>query len=228
MFLYIIVGLKIHRNNMLLSSLQSSPLSNTCTRTFSHSVSYSLAPSQWCLHGENPSIPTPSPSSTSITITAPPSPPRPAILASLRNLFSTTPHLSPSDRSTTAYSRVAFLFFASNLITWVPASINRVYSIYHPDAPSFVLNVAAAAVLPLQGLWNCVIYLIVNRPLFGVIFGEWRGKVLRSGNEEVLVEERTGDVEMSGGKGDCRSEESVEGDEDVKLQGLHEALAYIR
>jgi hypothetical protein len=227
MLLYILVGLKIHRNNVLLSSLQSTPLSNACSRTFEHSVSYSLAPNRWSIPGEttNPTAP---PSSTSVTITAPPSP-SPPRFPLLRNLFTTTPYLSPSDRSTTAYSRVAFLFFASNLITWVPASINRVYSIYHPETPSFVLNVAAAIVLPLQGLWNCVIYLIVNWPLLVGIFAEWRRKV-RRGRSEVSGEgeERSEYVEMEGLKGGARNAESVESDDDGKIQGLREALEYTR
>jgi hypothetical protein len=227
MLLYILVGLKIHRNNVLLSSLQSKPLSNASSRTFEHSVSYSLAPDRWSIPGEAPN-PTAPLSSTSVTITAPPSPSLPRFPL-LRKLFTTTPYLSPSDRSTTAYSRVAFLFFASNLITWVPASINRVYSIYHPDTPSFVLNVAAAIVLPLQGLWNCAIYLIVNRPLLLGIFAEWKGKAMR-GRSEVGVqgEERSEDVEMEGLKDGARNAESVESDDDGKLQGLREALEYTR
>ncbi|KAE9362708.1 hypothetical protein N431DRAFT_433693 [Stipitochalara longipes BDJ] len=94
MLLYILVGLKIHRNNVLLSSLQSPPLSTPSTRTFEHKVSYSLAPERWSIPGENTpitnttTIPSTSTStSTSITISAPPSPTRLAITHSFLTAF---------------------------------------------------------------------------------------------------------------------------------------------
>lgn len=57
-----------------------------------------------------------------------------------------------------AYLRTSFVFAISVLVTWTPSSINRVYSIVYPDRMSFGLNVASAAVLPLQGVWNAVIF----------------------------------------------------------------------
>jgi hypothetical protein len=232
MLMYILVGIKIHRNNVLLHSIQSTPLSNTniCSRTFSHHVTYEP-------------IPTPPPSHSSssntnkylvstVTISAAPGPSSGscAVLRSMflsfQHLFGDDSNLSPSDRTTLAYSRVAFLFFASNLITWVPASINRVYAIQHPATPSFFLNVFAAIVLPLQGLWNCIIYLVVNKAVLKVMFVEWNVK-LRG-----LKKKRSGAgaVVDSGGDGrnigvDQGRSESTELDDD-KMQDLRKALRF--
>ena len=62
------------------------------------------------------------------------------------------------DKVKWAYFKVAMLFAVSILITWVPASINRVHGLTNPDDPSYVLNIGSAIVLPLQGFWNTVIY----------------------------------------------------------------------
>ncbi|OAA53922.1 g-protein coupled receptor [Niveomyces insectorum RCEF 264] len=57
-----------------------------------------------------------------------------------------------------AYLRTSFVFAISVLVTWTPSSINRVYTLVHPTQTSYGLNIASAAVLPLQGVWNAVIY----------------------------------------------------------------------
>lgn len=57
-----------------------------------------------------------------------------------------------------AYLRTSFVFAISVLVTWTPSSINRVYNLIYPDKVSYPLNLASAAVLPLQGVWNAVIY----------------------------------------------------------------------
>lgn len=57
-----------------------------------------------------------------------------------------------------AYLRTSFVFAISILITWTPSSINRVYSFVHPMRASYSLNLASAVVLPLQGVWNAVIF----------------------------------------------------------------------
>ena len=53
------------------------------------------------------------------------------------------------------------------LVTWTPSSINRVYALIHPAEVSYVLNVASAAVLPLQGVWNAVIYFTTSWRILG-------------------------------------------------------------
>ncbi|KAI0428812.1 hypothetical protein F5Y09DRAFT_332312 [Xylaria sp. FL1042] len=57
-----------------------------------------------------------------------------------------------------AYLRTSFVFAVSVLITWTPSSINRVHDIVNPNEFSYPLNLASAIVLPLQGLWNAVIF----------------------------------------------------------------------
>ncbi|KIH91961.1 g-protein coupled receptor [Sporothrix brasiliensis 5110] len=57
-----------------------------------------------------------------------------------------------------AYLRTSFVFAISVLVTWTPSSINRVYTLVYPARISYGLNIASAAVLPLQGVWNAVIY----------------------------------------------------------------------
>ncbi|KAF8435206.1 hypothetical protein BGX38DRAFT_1054231, partial [Terfezia claveryi] len=63
-----------------------------------------------------------------------------------------------------AYCRCAMLFFLALVITWLPSSINRVYTIIHPGRTSFGLNFASALVLPCQGFWNGLIYIITTFP----------------------------------------------------------------
>ncbi|RYO93056.1 hypothetical protein DL766_003244 [Monosporascus sp. MC13-8B] len=58
-----------------------------------------------------------------------------------------------------AYLRTSFVFAISVFVTWTPSSINRVYDMVHgARGPSFGLNLASAIVLPLQGVWNAVIF----------------------------------------------------------------------
>ncbi|KAL8769870.1 MAG: hypothetical protein Q9209_004308 [Squamulea sp. 1 TL-2023] len=61
------------------------------------------------------------------------------------------------------YARVAFLFFLSMLIIWIPSSANRVYSLAHPDRINFALNYVSALVLPMQGLLNAIVYVITSQ-----------------------------------------------------------------
>ncbi|RPB27068.1 hypothetical protein L211DRAFT_855979 [Terfezia boudieri ATCC MYA-4762] len=63
-----------------------------------------------------------------------------------------------------AYCRCAMLFFLALVITWLPSSINRVYNIIQPGRTSFSLNFASALVLPCQGFWNGLIYIITTFP----------------------------------------------------------------
>ena len=57
-----------------------------------------------------------------------------------------------------AYLRTSFVFAISILVTWTPSSINRVYSLVYPHRTSYALNLAGAVVLPLQGVWNAIIF----------------------------------------------------------------------
>jgi hypothetical protein len=50
------------------------------------------------------------------------------------------------------------------MITWIPSSANRVYSVVHPGEVSLHLEYASAFVLPLQGFWNALIYAATSFP----------------------------------------------------------------
>lgn len=84
-------------------------------------------------------------------------------LAPIRNRFRRmsrhmTSKLHHMDPIKLAYLRTSFVFAISVLVTWTPSSINRVYTIVHPERNISALNIASAAVLPLQGVWNAIIY----------------------------------------------------------------------
>ncbi|CAK7267908.1 hypothetical protein SEPCBS57363_002827 [Sporothrix epigloea] len=72
-----------------------------------------------------------------------------------QHFFGKLQHMDPVKL---AYLRTSFVFAISVLVTWAPSSINRVYTLVHPARNSYGLNIASAAVLPLQGVWNAVIY----------------------------------------------------------------------
>jgi hypothetical protein len=57
-----------------------------------------------------------------------------------------------------SYTKVSLLFFLAMMITWIPSSANRVYSVVHPNEISLGLAYTSALVLPLQGFWNATIY----------------------------------------------------------------------
>ncbi|TAQ85797.1 hypothetical protein B7494_g5889 [Chlorociboria aeruginascens] len=61
-----------------------------------------------------------------------------------------------------SYTKVAFLFFVALMVTWVPSSANRVYSLAYPGRISIPLEFASALVLPLQGFWNTVVYILTS------------------------------------------------------------------
>ncbi|KAF4627981.1 hypothetical protein G7Y89_g10172 [Cudoniella acicularis] len=81
---------------------------------------------------------------------------------------------SSMDKIKWAYTKCAMLFAISILITWVPASVNRVYGLRYPADPSFALNIGSAIVLPLQGFWNTVIYFTTSLAICKSIWGRWR------------------------------------------------------
>lgn len=64
--------------------------------------------------------------------------------------------------ATWSYAKCAVLFFAALLITWMPSSGNRVYSMVNGGSISKPLFYASAFVLPLQGFWNAIIYMVTS------------------------------------------------------------------
>lgn len=61
-----------------------------------------------------------------------------------------------------AYTKCSVLFFTAMLITWIPSSANRLYSLVHEKEKCIPLEFMAAFVLPLQGFWNAVIYTVIS------------------------------------------------------------------
>ena len=114
-----------------------------------------------------------------------------------------------ANRAAYSYTFIASLFFVSLLVTWVPSSINRVYSLIHPEAVSVEYAYAAGVVLSLMGFWNSVIYIATSwmacKNLFAQIFlgGSGRRKGTRGGNGRagLVLKERGGYESGKSGRG---------------------------
>lgn len=77
------------------------------------------------------------------------------------NIHRSSGRIDPNEAAL-KYCKCAMLFFLALIITWVPSTVNRIYTIVRPDDVNFGLNLAAALVLPLQGFWNAVIYMVTS------------------------------------------------------------------
>ncbi|KAF4982421.1 hypothetical protein FZEAL_1939 [Fusarium zealandicum] len=122
-----------------------------------------------------------------------------------------------------AYLRTSFLFALSVLVTWIPSSMNRIHSWLEGTSP-YEYHVATAAVLPLQGLWNAVIFFVTSSKALR----EWAKGVHDSGRPGEMVE--TGGDRAAAGSPDepaGRSGESflddTESGSDVELRRMGEA-----
>ena len=73
-----------------------------------------------------------------------------------------------------AYLRTSVLFALSVLVTWIPSSMNRIHSWLTGESP-YEYHVATAAVLPLQGLWNAVIFFVTSGTALRKGWRQWRG-----------------------------------------------------
>ncbi|CVK94557.1 related to G protein coupled receptor like protein [Fusarium mangiferae] len=98
-----------------------------------------------------------------------------------------------------AYLFTTFMFTLSVLVTWVPASITRIHSLLNRDVP-YSYQVAIAAVMPLQGLWNALIFFTTSR---GVIrdsmrnkWGRWVFKPIKK-NQEIVRRDVAARVRVS-------------------------------
>lgn len=67
-----------------------------------------------------------------------------------------------ADNAAWSYTKVALLFMVAMMVTWIPSSANRVFSVVHPGKISVGLEYASAFVLPLQGFWNASIYALTS------------------------------------------------------------------
>ncbi|KAJ3578416.1 hypothetical protein NPX13_g2149 [Xylaria arbuscula] len=71
-----------------------------------------------------------------------------------------------------AYTKVSMLFFTALLITWIPSSANRVFSLVHTGETVVALEILSAIVLPLQGFWNAIIYCVTSWSAVKLFFSE--------------------------------------------------------
>ncbi|KAI2613653.1 uncharacterized protein GGS25DRAFT_9576 [Hypoxylon fragiforme] len=101
----------------------------------------------------------PNPYQTTITrITADPAPHEGLCARARGNLSRWRSRFAHMDPVKLAYLRTSFVFAISVFVTWTPSSINRVHDLVYAETASFALNLASAVVLPLQGVWNAVIF----------------------------------------------------------------------
>ncbi|KOS22860.1 Cyclic AMP receptor-like protein A [Escovopsis weberi] len=99
---------------------------------------------------------------SSVTTSTPRHPPQPSLWSrSVRAIRSLTNQFHVSDPIKRAYLRTSFLFAISVLVTWIPSSLNRIHSWRFKESP-YPFHVATAAVLPLQGLWNGIIFFVTS------------------------------------------------------------------
>ena len=113
-----------------------------------------------------------------------------------------------ANKAAWGYTKVSAMFFAAMLITWVPSSANRMWTAANGGDISIALTYASAFVLPLQGMWNAVIYCLTSGDALKEMWDSIRRRK-ESIKEERLKEED--EVEMirrrkSGVLGDCESQ----------------------
>lgn len=118
-----------------------------------------------------------------------------------------------------AYLRTSFLFALSVLVTWIPSSLNRIHSWLTGNSP-FEYHVATAAVLPLQGLWNAVIFFVTS---FKVL-KEWCKNLGQDTNlqEREMTQTRGEFDEQVGRSGESFLDDTDSGS-DVELRRMGEA-----
>lgn len=87
-----------------------------------------------------------------------------------------------------SYLRTSFIFGFAVLITWIPSSINRLYTLTNNGKVSFKLSVASGCVLPVQGVWNAIIYFTTSWP---TVREELKGLKLKLSSKEVANQRAT-------------------------------------
>ncbi|KAM5357343.1 hypothetical protein ACJZ2D_016366 [Fusarium nematophilum] len=89
-----------------------------------------------------------------------------------------------------AYLRITFMFTLSVLVTWVPASINRIRGMQGIGVP-YPYQVVMVAIMPLQGLWNAIIFFVTSQDVLREVAREkWGLWVLESTTIDGEVVER--------------------------------------
>jgi len=112
-----------------------------------------------------------------------------------------------TNKASWGYARIAFIFFVALLATWVPSSVNRVYSLAHPQKNNFPMYFVASLVLPLQGFWNGLIYFTTSLPATRKLWRRWTGGRSRSSSPRHSKELLAPDV--YGGRKNSGSESAI-------------------
>lgn len=119
-----------------------------------------------------------------------------------------------NSNATWSYTKCAILFFTAMLITWIPSSANRVYSVIHQGEASLPLEYMSAFVLPLQGFWNAVIYMVTSWKAVELLWDDlrslwpWRGSGGRRANAQELVPGRSAFQMMSSGRNGSKASDT--------------------
>ncbi|KAK5987951.1 hypothetical protein PT974_12087 [Cladobotryum mycophilum] len=123
-------------------------------------------------------------SSVTTSTSTPKEPPPPSIWSRFTSsIHRVTSKFHISDPIKRAYLRTSFLFAVSVLVTWIPSSLNRIHGWLDGGSP-YEFHVATAAVLPLQGLWNGIIFFVTS---WNSLSAWWRDTFR---GEEVIMGER--------------------------------------
>lgn len=69
-----------------------------------------------------------------------------------------------ANRAALQYCYTACLFSFALIVTWVPSTVNRLYTLvqYRSQSSPFGLDLASGLLLPLQGFWNTIIYIVTS------------------------------------------------------------------
>lgn len=108
-----------------------------------------------------------------------------------------------------SYTKCSILFFTAILVTWIPSTANRVYGVIQPDGVSLPLEYMSAFVLPLQGFWNAVIYMVTSWKACKTLMDDIRYSF--KGGRKTNVPSRLTTRSRLGGIGGRRDDLSVPG-----------------
>ncbi|KAK0727383.1 hypothetical protein B0T26DRAFT_636935 [Lasiosphaeria miniovina] len=151
------------------------------------------------------------PIQTNVTIESRAAPPRAANPMRRKAAFE-------ANSATWSYTKCAILFFTAMLVTWIPSSANRVYSVVHNNRASVPLEYMSAFVLPLQGFWNAIIYVVTSWKACKMLFEDTLGSS-SSRRAKVLPARVGGSFQMmsSGRNGSKASGKSYESESMTEL-----------
>lgn len=111
-----------------------------------------------------------------------------------------------ANNATWSYTKCAILFFTAMLVTWIPSSANRVYSVVHNNDSSLALEYMSAFVLPLQGFWNAIIYMVTSWKACKMLFHD----TFHGGRKNPPINGRAFQMMSSGRKGSKGSDKLYE------------------